>query len=251
MIAVAERLAALVVRLVGDDCVGVYLYGSAVTGGLRPDSDVDVLVVTETSLSEEVRRQLTGELLRVSGRWPVRESEHPVELTTVVRGDVVPWRHPTRRDFQYGEWLRDEFEAGAVPEPENDPDLAVLITLVRQAAVVLAGRSPREVLDPIPSQDVMRAMRDGLPELIGDMDGDERNVVLTLARMWTTAETGEILSKDAAAERVAAQLDGQQREIVELARAAYVGDVTDDWTGLGEPLHAFVERASEVVAARR
>lgn len=97
----------------------------------------------------------------------------------------------------------------------------------------------------------MRAMRDGLPELLDGLDGDERNVVLTLARMWTTAETGEILSKDAAAARVAAQLDGREREIVELARAAYTGGVVDDWTGLREPLLGFVDRARQVVAAPR
>lgn len=34
--------------------IGVYLYGSAVMGGLRMNSDVDILVITNQSLSEKL-----------------------------------------------------------------------------------------------------------------------------------------------------------------------------------------------------
>ncbi|MCI0582291.1 MAG: nucleotidyltransferase domain-containing protein, partial [Chloroflexi bacterium] len=33
-------------EVIGDAVLGVYLHGSAVMGGLRPTSDVDVLAVT-------------------------------------------------------------------------------------------------------------------------------------------------------------------------------------------------------------
>ena len=28
--------------------------------------------------------------------------------------DLVPWRHPARRELQFGEWLRGDLEAGIV-----------------------------------------------------------------------------------------------------------------------------------------
>jgi streptomycin 3"-adenylyltransferase len=118
------------------------LYGSAVHGGLRPDSDLDLLVVTDGSLSDAHRRKLTRELLRVSGRRATEGPARPVELTVVVRDEVVPWRYPPLRDFQYGEWLRDDYLAGNVPQPVLDPDLAVLLTTVRDRAITLAGGLP-------------------------------------------------------------------------------------------------------------
>src|SRR5690606_2336620 len=48
------------------DLVGAYLYGSAVSSGLRPDSDVDLLLVTQRSLTAAERADLTAVLLASS-----------------------------------------------------------------------------------------------------------------------------------------------------------------------------------------
>ncbi len=48
--------------------VGVYLYGSAVMGGLRINSDIDILVVTNQGLSEGTRKDLTNKLMLTSGK---------------------------------------------------------------------------------------------------------------------------------------------------------------------------------------
>lgn len=49
----------IVEELLGSSIVGVYLFGSAVNGGLRINSDVDVLVVVNHSLLEVTRKKLT------------------------------------------------------------------------------------------------------------------------------------------------------------------------------------------------
>ena len=48
--------------------VGVYLYGSSIAGGLRQESDIDLLLVSRRSLSTPERRVMTDLLLRYSGR---------------------------------------------------------------------------------------------------------------------------------------------------------------------------------------
>lgn len=82
-----------IVRLVNDtlapQALGAYLHGSAVQGGLRPASDIDVLVVAEHSLTDRERRVLTDELLRISGAGPQTRS---LELTVVLQSQVRPWR---------------------------------------------------------------------------------------------------------------------------------------------------------------
>ena len=42
-----------IAELLDNMLIGVYLYGSAVMGGLRMNSDVDILVITNQSLSEK------------------------------------------------------------------------------------------------------------------------------------------------------------------------------------------------------
>ncbi|CAL9549534.1 aminoglycoside adenylyltransferase family protein [Streptomyces sp. enrichment culture] len=224
-----DHLVALVRRHLDDDgdVLGVYAHGSATLGGLRPYSDLDLLVVLGRPTTYEERAWLTAELLGVSGG----EGRRPVELIVVVHGDVRPWRYPPRREYLYGEWLRDAYERGAVPEPEDDPDLAPLLTMVLRADAPLYGPPPATLLDPVPHGDLRRAITAGVPELLAELESDTRNVLLTLARVWSTLGTGDIRSKDAAAEWALGRLPARDRPPLAHARAVYLGQETEDWRG--------------------
>lgn len=84
-------------------------------GGLRPDSDPDVLVVSRRSLDQPERRALLDGLLDTSGQRARHGPGRPVELTVLVHTDVNPWRFPPQVEFQYGQWLRTEYEQGLDP----------------------------------------------------------------------------------------------------------------------------------------
>ncbi|MGW4113623.1 aminoglycoside adenylyltransferase family protein [Actinosynnema sp. NPDC004786] len=212
----AQEVVELVGDVLGGEVVGAYLHGSAVLDRLRPASDVDVLVVARRSLEPGERRALVRGLLDTPG-------DRPVELTVVAHPEVRPWRYPPTGDFLYGEWLRGEFEAGAVPEPAPMPDLALLVTAVLAGDHPLAGPPPARVLDPVPRADVVRASTAAIPALLADVEHDTRNVVLTLARIWVTVATGEIRSKAAAADWAASRLPPRHRAVLEHAKRLYLG----------------------------
>ncbi|NWN89134.1 MAG: DUF4111 domain-containing protein [Micrococcaceae bacterium] len=156
--------------------IGVYLYGSATTGQLQPDSDVDLLMVTGRSLTDGERANLVALLLNVSGwkghgeSFPEAANRRPIELTSLVHDDVRPLADTPRLDFQYGEWLCTKFEAGIVPQSRIDSDL------------------------------------------LEEYSSDQRNVLLTLARIVVTLETGDIVTKDVAAQTIV------QRQLCSLRR---------------------------------
>lgn len=229
------------------DPVGLYLTGSSVAGGLRPDSDVDLLLVTARSLTAPERTALEL-LLRHSGRRATVRPGRPVELVSLVLGDVSPWRYPAVRDFLYGEWLREDHEAGRSPERQPDPNLPVLVTQAR-TAVSLVGPDPASLLPEVPVADLRRGVRDGLPDLVADVYGDERNVLLTLARMLVTVRTGRIASKDDAALEVAEQLPPTEGQLVTTAARAYRGEVGDHWDGLHDEVAAAVHLLVELIEA--
>lgn len=210
------------------DLLAVYLYGSATTTGLRPYSDIDVFVVVRRPLSGRERWGLTERLLGISGA-PGR----PVELTVVVLGDVVPWRYPGWQEYQYGEWLREACERGEVPVGRAEPDLAVLIRMVVADGRVLAGPPAGEVLPEVPGEDVARAVAAGVPGLLGELAEDTRNVLLTLARAWVTLDTGDVVSKDAAAGWALDRIPGEPRRALEHAREVYLGEAEEDWGRVG------------------
>lgn len=220
-----RKIAELVGDVLGRTAIGTYLHGSSVLGGLRPASDVDVLVVSRRRMDDRERQALLDGLLGISGSGSGSGSTgeaRPVELTVVVQSDVRPWRFPPTGDFLYGEWLRDRFEAGGPPRPEPMPDLALLITTTLTGNHPVTGPPPAEVLDPVPPADLVRSSLSGVPGLLDDLDGDTRNVVLTLARVWTTLATGEIRPKDEAADWALARLPPERRPVLEHARDLYL-----------------------------
>ncbi|MET9870279.1 aminoglycoside adenylyltransferase family protein [Streptomyces sp. NPDC006386] len=222
-----DHLVRLLRAALGDSVLGVYAHGSATLGGLRPHSDVDVLAVVREPTTHGQRRVLVEELLEVSGR-----GRRPVEMTIVVRDAVRPWRYPPTCDFLYGEWLREDFERGVVPAPGPSPDLAPVLTMVLLADAPLHGPRPAGLLDPVPAADLRRAIVAGVPELMGELETDTRNVLLTLARVWSTLETGGIRSKDAAAAWAIERLPAAHRPVLAHARAVYLGEEQEGWDDL-------------------
>lgn len=228
-----ERVVAVVLETLGDSVIGAYLHGSSVFGGLHPQSDIDVLVVTQRPTTLDEKRALIGRLLPISARGDPTGRSRSVELKIVVQSDVRPWRYPPPLDLEYGDWWRKEFERGDLtPWVSPNPDLALLLEMVLQANHPLFGPPPAEVLDPVPPADLRRAMFDSIPALLGFLDGDEGNVVLTFARIWTTLATGIIRSKDAAADWALPRLPPEHRAVLEHARAIYLGDAAEEWGDL-------------------
>jgi predicted nucleotidyltransferase len=213
----------------GHDLIGVYLHGSAVVGGLRPTSDVDLLAVIDRPTTYDDRRRLIEGLMPLSGPPVAGTPKRPVELTVVTQSEVKPWRYPPQMELQYGEWLRRDYEAGFVPQPGENPDLAPLLTLVLVGDRPLFGPPPAELLDPVPAADLREAVLAGIPGLMADLEPDTRNVLLTLARIWHTTATGAITSKDAAASWAAERLDEPERNVILTAREQYLSGTHGDW----------------------
>ena len=212
-----------VVRALAPSVVAVYQYGSAVLGRLRRFSDLDVLVVVDSPTTIEQRRQLVAEIMPVSGSRGTRLAGRPVEVTVVLQGVIRPWRPGQEQEFQFGEWLRREYEAGLVPEPRVEHDLAPLLATVLTASVPLIGLPAQEVIDPVPHHDLVESMRRAVPSLVAELEADTTNVLLTLARIWRTKDSGLIVTKDEAASWVLDRIPAHLGPPLEHARAVYLG----------------------------
>lgn len=242
-----EDTARLVHDVLGADVVGIYRHGSAVLDGLRPHSDLDLLVVSRRRMTWQQRRALVDGLLRISGAVGRPGSDRPVELTVAVETELRPWRYPPRCEFQYGEWLRAGFESGELPSPVSSPDLAPLVTMVLLGDVAVYGPPPGRVLDPVPHEDLVRAFAAAVPELLDELWSDTRNVVLTLVRIWFGLATGVISSKDAAADWALRRLPEEHRPVLEHARAVYLARQEQDWHGAEQRVRACAEYVVEVI----
>ncbi|WEX89394.1 DUF4111 domain-containing protein [Sinorhizobium garamanticum] len=234
--------------VLGDTLLAVYLHGSAASGKLRPQSDIDLLAVVDRGMTDDQRNDLLTALLRISGHHPAAPGgPRCIEVIVFRLSALFKIGFPATAEFTYGEWLRDEFEAGERPMPTSDPEYTLVLAQARQEAVTLFGPIVPALLPEIPLKQVRQAMRDALPSLLNRLRGDERNILLTLARMWRTARTGEFVTKDAAAAWAVPQLLGRDAATLDYARRAYLGEIIDEWESRWDDAQRLAELLTERV----
>lgn len=242
-----EKAQALITQSLGDNVLAVYLYGSSVEDGLQPYSDIDLLVVVNQSLRIDERSSLMQGFLTISAFPQSSEIYRALEVTIIVHSDVNPWCFPPKRELQFGEWLRDEIIAGLYGQSEYDADLVILLTKVRKLSVALIGESVQNLLPIVPIEDLFRTLEETLqiwqePE---DLIGDERNIILTLARILFSRESGEIIGKSQAAQWLLPKISGKHAEVLQLAHNEYLGLAVVDWSIKLEEVEAFVQFIKE------
>lgn len=225
-----QAVLALVQQILNLDLQALYLHGSAVAGGLRPQSDLDILAVVDAPLSDTQRQELIAALMPVSAPHPATPGgPRCIELVVCRLADLQRNMHPAKVEFIYGEWLRDAFNEGYLSEAAADPEYTLLLAQARQQAKLVWGRDVLAEVPATPIEHIRQAMRDGAEPLYEGLRGDERNVLLTLARMWRTGVHGDFVTKEQAAAWAIPSLPSKLARTLEYARLAYVGEVEDRW----------------------
>ncbi len=222
--------------------LAVHLYGSAVDGGLKPYSDIDLLVTVAVKLMKRRGEHCSMILWRLRLSGGESETLRAIEVTLVVHDDIIPWRYPAKRELQFGEWQRNDILAGIFEPAMIDIDLAILLTKAREHSVALVGPAAEEFFDPVPEQDLFEALRETLKLWNSQPDwaGDERNVVLTLSRIWYSAITGKIAPKDVAADWAIKRLPAQYQPVLLEAKQAYLGQKEDHLASRADHLEEFI-----------
>lgn len=223
-----KQVVSIAETLLQGQILGMYLYGSATMNKLRPDSDIDILIITRQELNLSTKKELTKQLLEISGFVGCAE-KRPLEITVIHQKDIIPWQFPPKCEYMYGEWLRKEMKAGMIPQACFDPDIAILLWQARKSSMTLKGADCKQLILPIPFREIQKAIQFSLPGLISNVKGDERNVLLTLSRMWFTLETEDVTTKDVAAEWVIPQLPETFSSLLKTAKEAYLGNLSDEW----------------------
>lgn len=217
-------------EILGRSLLAVFLHGSATTTGLRPESDIDLLAMIDRPMSERERKALLTDLLHLSARLPgAADDPRRLEVMVIIAAPRKRHDYPAQAEFIYGEWLRNEYEGGSLPMPGRSAENTLILAQTGRNAVALFGEDAARYLPRIAAEDIRKALEDAIPPLLDWLHGDERNVLLTLARMWWTARTGEFASKDEAAAWAASQMPERERQLLELARRAYLGQTKDEW----------------------
>jgi mycothiol synthase len=208
---VLDVLLAEIQSILGNQFIGMYLYGSLTTGDFDRASDVDFVIVTETPLSGPFFSALHAMHLRTAklDNW----------CATQLEGSYIPrqaLRHfDPQRVFYYhidrgpGEELKRMQVEGAALSRAWWGGWVVLRSNLYESGITLAGPPPQTLVAPVTSEDLRQATLANLygwaepmltnPAII-DSRGYQSYIVLTLCRMLYTLHFGKLVSKGQAAD---------------------------------------------------
>ncbi len=217
--------------ILGDQLVGMYLYGSLSLGDFDPDSsDVDFLVVTATELPGamlDALREMHARIAASGLRYADKLEGSYIPRAAIRRYDPANAAHPTMGidwDFGVGQhgsnWILER-------------------AILREHGVVVYGVSPRTLIDPVDPADLKAAVCDGLRDFWAQqlVSADwlrprayQAFAILTMCRALYTLSEGAVVSKPDAASWALEQLDPAWRPLIERALVWRHEHADDDLT---------------------
>ena len=245
--------------ILGDQFIGMYLYGSLAYGGFDMDSDVDLVVVTRDELPDELFSKLQSMHAHIAqmDSWCATQLEGsyiPRQAMLTFDPQRVLHIHIDRgRNERLQRMLIDD----ALVSRAWWGGWVLLRSVLWENGITLAGPEPRTLIEPVSPDDLKQASLANLPgwaeplldrpeELAGR--GYQFYVVLTLCRMLYTLEYGRITSKPESARWAQERLGPPWPALIE---RAWVGRHTAGSPATPEDLNLtlefirFVARASQ------
>jgi hypothetical protein len=204
-------------EILGNQFIGMYLYGSLAYGGFDRDSDVDFVVVTQEELPEALFSELQVMHTRITtlDTW----------CATQLEGSYVP-----RAALQIFDPLRvlhlhiDRGEGECLQRMQINDSLTsrawwggwvLLRAVLLDNGITLAGPAPRTLIDPVSPGDLKQAMLANLDGWVAPLLNDPQQIsqrgyqsytVLTLCRMLYTLQYDALVTKQVAARWAQAKL---------------------------------------------
>ena len=188
-------------EILGDQFIGMYLFGSLANGDFDQHSDIDVLVVTDAEISDEsfsALAEMHKQINKIDSPWAIQLEASYIPRKALRRFDPANILHP-HMDRGQNETLHRMSHAS---------DWIIQRHILRERGIVITGPDLKTLIDPVSSNDLRQAVVDVLPLWANPILDDPSQInkrgyqsyfVLSLCRMLYTLKYGEIVSKPVAA----------------------------------------------------
>jgi predicted nucleotidyltransferase len=219
--ALLEELTAVLPTILGENMVGIYLYGSLTQGAFNPErSDVDCIVVTQHELTALQFTQLDAWLAHAvaANPWVMR-----LQISFLIRDEVLINTPKGNCLYQLGRLTR----VGSDGNP-------IIWMNVLDSGVVLLGPPAESFVPPITAEILFAALAREVAylreEIVEKPNSEWRDVpryrayaVLTLCRILYSHRHGTVVSKLQAAEWALRALSDAWHDVIDQALEADAG----------------------------
>jgi streptomycin 3"-adenylyltransferase len=182
-------------------------------------SDIDYIVVVNTSLTVVEKKRIMSELVELSKSAP----EKGIEMSVVVNKDVNPFQYPTPFELHSGKEHFQKFmrEREYMCADGRDYDLAAHIFVLHTCGICLYGPPISEVFEKIPREYYIDSI---LKDIVDAPTCSHINPVyylLNLSRVWRYLEEDVVSSKLDGGKWALEHIGDPHKTIIKNAIASY------------------------------
>jgi predicted nucleotidyltransferase len=192
-----HKLLAQMQQILDNKLIGLYLYGSLITGDFdRNRSDIDLLAVLAADITDDEfdqLQQMHDDLVKQDTRW---DNRIEVAYLTIAALETYKSHISTIAMISPGEPFHRK-EAGR--------EYLLNWHKVRERGIVLFGPSPKTIITPSTKEEFLQVVREharAWREWVADAQSlpAQAYAILTLCRAWYADRSGEQVSKKKAAQ---------------------------------------------------
>jgi hypothetical protein len=198
-------------QALGEQLIGVYLYGSLATGGFKTGrSDIDFLAVTAAEMT-------AGQLTELQAMHR-RIAHGPSPWANELEGSYIPAAALRRYNPRRARHPHIDRGSPDLSIEQHDTDWVVQRWVTRERGIRLAGPPPDALIDPISTEELRAAVRELFFYWWAPMAADSARLtqaayqvyaVLTMPRILYTFTHGGVISKPEAAAWGQRELDSR------------------------------------------
>ena len=219
---ILDLLLTSISQVLGNQLVGMYLYGSLSSGDFDLESsDIDFLVITTSTLSNKTIEDLETMHHRI---W-----KSGLKWAAKLEGSYIPKREIRNHHPRSGPC--PTVNEGRFYLDTRGSDWIIQRYVIREQGIILAGPDPKTLIDPVDAKELRRAVKGVLNEWWFPMledptwlreHGSEYHAftILTMCRALYTLENGAIVSKLVAAHWVQGKLGEDWSRVIDQALLA-------------------------------
>ena len=208
-------------EILQDHFVGIYLFGSLANGGFDEHSDIDVLVVTDSKISDDIfsaLKKMHEQITKLDSSWAIQLEVSYIPQNALRRYNPASNNLHPHMDRGNNETLHMMTHAS---------DWIIQRYLLRERGIVITGPDLKTLIEPVSPNELRQAIVDVLPLWVNPILADPAEiksrgyqsfVVLSLCRMLYTLQYGTIVSKQVAARWGQDTLGNQRACLIEETR---------------------------------
>src|SRR5688500_8763693 len=143
-------------EILGDQFVGMYLYGSLANGDFDKYSDIDVLIVTDGEISERTflaLQELHNRINKMDSPWAIQIEASYIPRTALRRFDPANKLHPHM----------DRGDDETLHIMSHESDWMIQSHLLRERGITITGPDLPTLIDPVSPDELRQAVVDVLP----------------------------------------------------------------------------------------